>query len=352
MRGIAAISVMMFHYLLGSPYHLFEHGFYAVDFFFVLSGVVLTHSYATKIRGHMRFTQYLRVRMIRLYPFYAFGSILGVVSLLSYMASASIVGFHRVDYILSMICGALFLPYPNRGDIPFVGDWTMSGAAFPLDIPAWSLFFEILASIALFLVIRNRINPRYVLGLSFVALVVVLLRYRTLNVGYSTGTFLAGVPRTAFWFFFGVAMYQIFIRSRGLRIALDPWMILAVTAIMFTIPTSPLAIRFASGGVICAILIPALIFFGLSVDARSERRHVFIWLGKISYGIYAIHLPVYQLVIFVLAGTSLAHQVRQAPMLLACLLGCLVILLAHLLTSFLDEPLRRWLNGIPSRQPA
>lgn len=351
MRGIAAISVMMFHYLLGSPYHIFEHGFYAVDFFFVLSGVVLTHSYATKIQNHMRFVHYLKVRMIRLYPFYAIGSILGVVSLLSYMTSSSIMGFRRVDYVLSMIFGAVFLPYPNNGAIPFVADWTMSGPLFPLDIPAWSLFFEIMASIALFLVIRRRIDPRYVVGFSFIALVGVLSHYRTLNVGYSLDTLLAGFPRTAFWFFFGVVMYQIFISPRSLRIVPDPRTILAITAIMFIIPTSQLAIRFASGAVICTVLIPALVFFGLSVDDQAERKSVFVWLGKISYGVYAIHFPMYQLVIFILAGTSLAGAVKQAPMLTACLLGCFVILIAHLLTAFFDEPLRRWLNGIPAREP-
>ena len=47
MRGVAAISVMMFHYLMGTPYRIFSHAFWAVDFFFVLSGVVLTHAFVT-----------------------------------------------------------------------------------------------------------------------------------------------------------------------------------------------------------------------------------------------------------------------------------------------------------------
>src|SRR6516162_8192461 len=40
MRGVAAISVMFFHYLFGTSHHIFQHGVYAVDFFFVLSGIV------------------------------------------------------------------------------------------------------------------------------------------------------------------------------------------------------------------------------------------------------------------------------------------------------------------------
>jgi peptidoglycan/LPS O-acetylase OafA/YrhL len=34
MRGVAAISVMMFHYLFATSLHLFTQAYYAVDFFF------------------------------------------------------------------------------------------------------------------------------------------------------------------------------------------------------------------------------------------------------------------------------------------------------------------------------
>jgi len=43
------------------------------------------------------------------------------------------------------------LPYPNHRAVPAVGDATFGAPLFPTNIPEWSLFFEILASIALFL---------------------------------------------------------------------------------------------------------------------------------------------------------------------------------------------------------
>src|SRR5262245_62002179 len=80
MRGVAAISVMLFHYLLSTSYHIFAHATYAVDFFFILSGLVLTHSYGYKISNGMTFSYFLKIRLIRLYPFIVIGSILGSIT--------------------------------------------------------------------------------------------------------------------------------------------------------------------------------------------------------------------------------------------------------------------------------
>jgi hypothetical protein len=94
------------------------------------------------------------------------------------------------------------------------------------------------------------------------------------------------------------------------------------------------------------------IWLGLSANDAVERRGIFIWLGRISYGVYAIHFPIYRLVIFALAGSSLEHYIQEAPLLLACVLGMMVIAAAHLITSVVDEPLRRWWLSIHVVRPA
>jgi peptidoglycan/LPS O-acetylase OafA/YrhL len=352
MRGIAAISVMMFHYLLGTPYHIFDHAYYAVDFFFVLSGVVLTHAYVTKIQRGMAFPEFMKARIIRLYPLYVIGLILGATLLPSYIVLSSIAGFRRTDYLLSIVFNALFIPYPNHGAVPFIMNGTMDGAIFPFNIPAWSLFFEMLASVALFVAIRRRVRPEYIVGGSFILLIATFLHYRTFNVGWGTETIFAGVPRTAFAFFFGVVMYKTFTSMRGMRIVLHPSMILGLTAVMFILPISQLSSRIVSGTTLCIALIPILIFLGLSVDNRAENHAFFVWLGRISYGVYAVHFPVYRIVVFILAATSLTSEIEKAPLLLACLLAAVVIVVAHLLTVFFDEPVRRWFNSVSAVGPA
>ncbi len=53
MRGIAAIFVMLFHYFASSGQKWLMNGFIAVDFFFVLSGFVVLHSYGQKLLSGM-----------------------------------------------------------------------------------------------------------------------------------------------------------------------------------------------------------------------------------------------------------------------------------------------------------
>ena len=112
MRGVAAISVMMFHYLLGISLHLFTQAYYGVDFFFCLSGIILTHSYEAKIASGMSFSQFFGRRLVRLYPFYIIGFILSLMLLQSYKSFSPIDGFQLRNYILSVLLGAFFIPYP------------------------------------------------------------------------------------------------------------------------------------------------------------------------------------------------------------------------------------------------
>ncbi len=80
-RGFAAMAVMLFHYL---PRHgdarWLPNGYLAVDLFFCLSGLVLSLSYAQKIRGGLTFKPFLIERLIRLHPLYIAGLLLGLVS--------------------------------------------------------------------------------------------------------------------------------------------------------------------------------------------------------------------------------------------------------------------------------
>jgi peptidoglycan/LPS O-acetylase OafA/YrhL len=142
MRGVAAICVMFFHYLLFTSYHVFEHATYAVDLFFVISGIVLTHSYGSKISNGMTFSEFIKIRIIRLYPFIMIGSIVGASTFVLYASWSTIRKFRPLDYVLSVVSGITILPYPNHRAVPAVGEGTFGAPLFPTNIPEWSLFFE------------------------------------------------------------------------------------------------------------------------------------------------------------------------------------------------------------------
>jgi hypothetical protein len=71
LRGVAAISVMLTHFSQNTPHSLFKHADLAVDLFFMLSGFVLMHSYRNKLLLGLSAREYIRKRIIRLYPMFA-----------------------------------------------------------------------------------------------------------------------------------------------------------------------------------------------------------------------------------------------------------------------------------------
>lgn len=70
LRGVAAVIVVMFHlfetYSKGVPYQILNHGYLAVDFFFVLSGFVVGYAYDGRWSKGMTFGNFCKRRIIRL----------------------------------------------------------------------------------------------------------------------------------------------------------------------------------------------------------------------------------------------------------------------------------------------
>ena len=71
LRGLAALVVVIFHAVWTNPVtglHFFRNGSLMVDFFFVLSGFLITHSYGGKLRSFTECVRFLFLRIGRLYP--------------------------------------------------------------------------------------------------------------------------------------------------------------------------------------------------------------------------------------------------------------------------------------------
>src|SRR6187402_353763 len=82
LRGVAAICVVIFHFLemVYTDYskNIFAHSFLAVDFFFCLSGFVIAYAYDDRIEK-IGPVEFFKSRLIRLHPLVIFGSILGLI---------------------------------------------------------------------------------------------------------------------------------------------------------------------------------------------------------------------------------------------------------------------------------
>lgn len=86
LRGVAALTVIWYHVFEGfatSPLdQKFNHGYLAVDFFFILSGFVVGYAYddrwaGRRAGGGMRMRDFLKRRIVRLHPMVVLSSVLG-----------------------------------------------------------------------------------------------------------------------------------------------------------------------------------------------------------------------------------------------------------------------------------
>src|ERR1700726_4489100 len=136
LRGVCALTVLFFH--CNNVFHkgaFFQHGFLAVDVFFILSGFVIALTYEERLRNGGRTSEFLFNRAYRLFPTYWLGAALNIVLFIAMAAS----GYLAVGDSWWMIW--LFIPLTTLLLIP---DYiTPEGVLYPaMDSVAWSLFAE------------------------------------------------------------------------------------------------------------------------------------------------------------------------------------------------------------------
>ena len=82
LRGVAALMVVAFHiferYSGGPCGQIINHGYLAVDFFFVLSGFVVGYAYDDRW-GKMTMTDFFKRRLTRLHPMLIAGGFFGLL---------------------------------------------------------------------------------------------------------------------------------------------------------------------------------------------------------------------------------------------------------------------------------
>ena len=134
-----------------------NHGYLAVDFFYVLSGFVIGYAYDDRWRdGGMTAGRFMLRRVIRLQPMVVLSVVLGLVAFLvqgsvRWDGSAVPVGM----VLLSLLMGLFLIPvFPGMG-----ADVRGNGEMFPLNGPSWSLFFEYIGSI-LYAVVLHRLSRK------------------------------------------------------------------------------------------------------------------------------------------------------------------------------------------------
>lgn len=308
----------------------------AVDFFFCLSGFVIAHAYQERLRGGMAVRNYLARRVIRLYPMYVLGALLGVAALVA-LKLHGLTDFTWSGIGEAIVLHLLYIPYFNPyTEHLFAND--VAAALFPLNNPAWSLFFELVCANTLyaFTARMSRHAAVVITALAGLGVLVATHRYGAAS-GWGSGNFAGGFPRVMFAFFAGVVIFQWRGRIRALG-EVRPVLLLAALLVMLGAP------RTASFEVFwlysCLVAIPVLVAAATTVELRADSPAFDLagYSGRLSYPIYCIHYPVLML--------AAAWQWRPESFALALALFVAVSAAAsHLLMVWVDEPLRARLNA-------
>lgn len=139
LRGVAAIMVVIFHiFEAHATTHLDQivnHGYLAVDFFFVLSGFVIGYAYDDRW-GKMTLGDFFKRRLVRLHPMVVVGMIVGAVFFYfqGYSLWPSISETPVWKMLLVMVIGFTLIPVSQALDIR--GWYEMHPLNGPASIPA------------------------------------------------------------------------------------------------------------------------------------------------------------------------------------------------------------------------
>ena len=345
MRGVAALAVVIVHtpFLMG-PISAVSAGL-AVDLFFVMSGFIIAHAYETKLGSGFPAPQFILLRLIRLYPLYLLGLLIGVVEVFAEIRFGS-AQLWTFEHLAAAIGAGLFM-VPSTASPQDLA----TAAIFPLNPPSWSLFFEVLVNVAYALAfpyLRTR-TLVVLVALAGVALVALGIAHGDLHFGSHWHNFAGGFARVIYSFGMGVIIYRT--AGSGIPIKPPPLLILLACGALFAVAPGTYTGAYE---VLCVLIVlPALVVLGASVEPRGRLRDVFSFLGLISYGVYSLHFPLALLAKGVLQKVASDRMTLLAPWTgFAFLVGLVIV--CWIVDRAYDAPVRRYFAGLTRahRRPA
>lgn len=348
LRGVAALMVVVFHlFEAHATSHLdqvINHGYLAVDFFFLLSGFVVGYAYDDRWQK-MSIGNFFKRRLIRLQPLVIAGMIIGAISFFLQdhilWPGANMIPAWKI--LLLMVIGCFMLPVPPPLDIR---GWH---EMYPLNGPGWSLFFEYIANILYAAGVRK--FSKTALSI-FVFLAACFLIH--MAVTSATGDVIGGWSLDGQQLHIGFArmLYPFFaglLLSRTAKLIQFKngflWCSLLVIAVL-AIPRIGGATNLWANGLYDSLSIififPLIVFLGASsAITNNTASRICKFFGDISYPIYITHYP------FIYLYTTWVYK-NKVPMQTAwpVALGVFAasVVLAYICLRLYDIPARKWLT--------
>jgi peptidoglycan/LPS O-acetylase OafA/YrhL len=349
LRGVASVLVIAFHVMEtftgGNKFiQIINHGYLAVDFFFLLSGFVVAYAYDDRW-GKMTQWDFYKRRLIRLQPMIIMGSIIGAA--LFYFQGGAV--FPLIDgtpvwkMLLVMVVGCTLIPLPISMDIR---GWQ---EMHPLNGPAWSLFFEYIANILYALFVRR--FSKTLLTIFVILAAIFLVQFLVMGPqgdvigGWSIDKtqLHIGFARLLFPFFGGVLLCRA---GKLIRIKNAFLVCSVLILVVLSIPRIGGTNHLWMNGVyesVCIILIfPLIVAIGAGGSLTGKYPvKICRFLGGISYPLYITHYPLIYLYTAWVVDNKI--QLGAYGLFVGLLLFVTSIALAWACLKLYDEPVRKWL---------
>ncbi|MGH1592333.1 acyltransferase family protein (plasmid) [Methylobacterium phyllosphaerae] len=286
MRGLAALLVVLYH--LRWNWHGYDllpvrHGFYAVDFFFVLSGFVMAATYGG-MRTSGDFIRFAVKRAGRLLPLH-FAALAAFVLLELAFALADRAGFPSGRPVFEGFTGVT----------PLLAQATMTFGLIPgLDWmwnhPCWSIAVEFWTYMLFGLTVLAMCRGRLVLWAALSSLGLAAVALTSEGLAATSGP---AIFRCLLSFFLGTLVHAAYLRLRTSGVTLGTHTQITATALALTVASSSstsaasLIIPFAFAGMVLCLA------FDEGDLAQVLSGRALGRLGELSFSIYLVHVPVW-----------------------------------------------------------
>ncbi len=359
LRGVASVMVVLFHifetYSKGPAYQIINHGYLAVDFFFVLSGFVIGYAYDDRW-DRMTTWGFFKRRLVRLHPMLVMGTVVGAC--LYFFGQCEQFGLEGYasgwKFLLAFVLGLFLIPCGSGLDVRGWGEMN------PLNGPQWSLTFEYVANILYAFVFRR-------LGKEALAVLTVFAAFLTLDLCLNLNVFglltperdsqmytviggwsitaeqlYVGSTRLLYPFLSGLLLSRVgrFINVRG-----GFWWCSLMLVLAFSLPCIGGEGSILNGvyNAACILLIfPVIVMIGAGSHIKEAKSaKICTFLGEISYPLYITHYPIMYM------QMNWAWNNPDAPLYAHIVVAASTVLLsvglAYACLKLYDIPVRRWL---------
>lgn len=359
LRGVAALMVIFYHtpWLTHfSNLRLVNNAYVTVDFFFILSGFVIAANYADRIFDGESVVTFMTARFFRLYP-------------LHFCILVGLLGLETVKFFSRSVAGSAVPPFtgPNSPRLLVENLLMIQGLGLEDRLgwnqPSWSVSAEFATYIAfaaavLAGMLRRRAVVVALAAVALMAYIAIAASQHTLDTTYALG-----LGRCLAGFSLGVAIHSLSEPSRREGESVLRW----TDGLASAAALSTLAVIAVAEGAAIVLTIPLFVFlitalqFERGVVARLLSSGPAQFLGRVSYSIYLLHMPIFLMSGIVLKralgkshdleghGPALAIGSTWLGDLLFAGVIAVVLVLARITYASIEEPARRFGRRLNTR---